>query len=87
MAQIALETLTTTWTEFSDIQTPEDDVVYWIQNRGANFLIACESSEEPTGEEGTFVEPYETLKYVKGSKTLYLRASSGTCTINVASGE
>lgn len=44
MAQIALENLTTTWVEFSDIETPTPDTEYWIQNRGADFLLACEGS-------------------------------------------
>lgn len=87
MAQIALENLTTTWVEFSDIETPTPDTEYWIQNRGADFLLACEGSAEPTTDEGICVKPYETLKYVKGTENLYLRAYRTTCTINVSSGE
>ena len=82
MSQIASLSLNTTWKPFSEIITPEDDVNYYIQNRGSDFLIACEG--DPQSDEGIFVKPYELLKYKKGSQSLYLRASSSNCTINVS---
>lgn len=84
MAQEAFESLTNEWTALSDIITVADDTTYYIQNRGPDVLIACESSSEPTSDEGTVVLPYFVAKYEKGDD-VYLRASSGKCSVNISS--
>lgn len=82
--QISLVQLTHEWKPFSDIVTPEDDAVYYIQNRGADTLVALESSSEPSETDaGSMVLPYKECKYVKGSQDLYLRAFNEGCEINV----
>ena len=83
MAQVGFEHLTEDWTPFTDIETPVDDQLYFIQNRGPGLLLAQESAAEPTTEDGVIVEPYKVLKYIKGTDTLYLRAFKGVCSVNV----
>ena len=85
MAQIGLQNLTTEWTAFTDITTPDADTNYYIQNRGPDILLAVESSAEPTTVDGVLVQPYKTLNYKKGTQTLYLRAYASNCAINVSS--
>lgn len=88
MAQEAFEKgLTTEWTPLSDILTVDADTTYYIQNRGADVLIVCDSSSEPTDAEGILVLPYCTAKYKKASGDLYLRAFATTCSINITSEE
>lgn len=84
--QVSLETLTTTWTAFSDITTVDADTIYYFQNRGPQQLLALESASEPSDtNEGVLVGPFETLKYKKGADDLYLRALSGTVSVNISS--
>ena len=85
MAQVSLNTLTNKWVAFTTITTPADDTNYYIQNRGSDFLVAAESASEPTDAIGVMVKPFETLVYKKGTNTLYLRAYTTVCTINVSS--
>lgn len=87
MAQIDLVTLTTEWTPFTDITTP-DTSTYYIQNRGSDFLLALESASTPSStDDGVIVPPYECLTYVAGTDTLYLRSYGSTCSINVTKAE
>lgn len=85
MAQIDFENLTTDWVAFTDITTPADDTDYFIQNRGPDNLLAVESASEPSSLDGVLVQPYKTLVYKKGTDTLYLRAYSSNCAINISS--
>ena len=85
MAQEAFESLTSEWTALSDIITVGADTNYYIQNRGADILLAVESASEPTTLDGVLVKPYQTLNYKKGTGDLYLRAYSSNCAINVSS--
>ena len=82
MTQKASQTLSTTWVAITDIITPEDDKNYFIQNRGPDMVIAVESAATPTTEAGICIPSYKTLKYVKGTDTLYLK-SYRTSEINI----
>lgn len=83
MSQIGLKKLKKSWVAFSTITQPVSDTLYYIQNRGADYLVACEAISEPTTQEGIFVPPKKILKYKVGNQNLYLR-STGSCTINVS---
>lgn len=86
MAQVGIKKLTTEWTAFTDITTPEDDVEYFIQNRGPDRLLAVESTEAPTTLAGTLIYPTpqdKGAKYKKGNNPLWLRSFSTNCSINV----
>lgn len=85
MAQEAFESLTSDWTVVSDIITVDADTTYYIQNRGADILLAVESSAEPTTLDGVLVKPYDVLKYKKGTDDLYVKAYTSTCSINITS--
>ena len=86
MTQEAFEKgLTDEWTEISDIITVDADKTYYIQNRGADLLVACESASTPLDGGGILVRPYRILKYKKGTGNLYLRAFTNTCSINISS--
>ena len=85
MAQVTKATLTTDWTALSDVMTVEENVSYYIQNRSPYNIIACESSSEPTTEEGILVLPYRVLFYEKGTQNLYLRTLENTALINISS--
>lgn len=84
MAQISLQNLTTEWVAFSSITAVDANATYYIQNRGADYLVACEGSSEPITQEGVFVPPSKILKYKKGNQNLYLRASTKGCSINIS---
>lgn len=87
MSQIDTVSLTTEWTAFTDITTP-DSSTYYIQNRGSDYLLALESASEPsTTTDGVVVPPYKVLSYVAGTDTLYLRAYGSSCSINVTKAE
>lgn len=73
------------WIKFSTITTPQNDVNYYIQNRGNGNLLACESSLEPTNEDGIVVRPHEVLKYKKGAQDLYLKSISFPVLSNLGS--
>jgi hypothetical protein len=83
--QIDLVQLTNEWTPFTDITTPETNVKYEIQNRGADPVIALESATIPTSDitDGTVIYPTKNAIYTKGSQTLYLKAFFSSSTINV----
>ena len=87
MAQVEFEALTTEWTALSDIITVSADATYYIQNRGADTLVALESSTEPTADnqEGFMCQPYKVIEYKKGTQDLYLRAFNKSCAINITS--
>lgn len=86
MAQITTYELTEDWVDFEDVidGTAESEKLYYIQNRGNDYLIACEGIEEPTTEAGVIVPPRSVLKYVVGSQALYLKSKNGVCLINVS---
>lgn len=83
MAQVNFSNLTTEWVAFTDITTPADDTDYYLQNRGADIMLAVESAETPTTMAGMLVKPYEVLKYKKGNNPLWLRAYTSSCSVNV----
>lgn len=88
MAQEKFEKgLTTEWVSLSDIITVDASTTYYIQNRGANVLIAVEPDSEPSDDDtdGVLVQPYKILKYKKGTNDLYLRAFANMCSINISS--
>ena len=86
MAQIKMFTLTEEWAEFGEIieGTPESGKLYYIQNRGNDYFIACEGAGEPTTDAGLVIPPRSVLKYEVGSQNLYLKAKNGNCAINVS---
>lgn len=86
MAQIKFFTLTEEWSEFGDIieDTPQNNKLYYIQNRGNDCFIACEGDSEPENEYGIIVPPRSVVKYEVGDQNLYLKAKSGICAINVS---
>ena len=83
MANKNFSILSTTWVAITDLITPEDDKNYFIQNRGPFMVIAVESASTPTTDAGIVVPAYKTLKYVKGTNTLYLK-SYGTSYVNIS---
>ena len=85
MAQEGLSELSGEWVALSDIITVDDDGTYYIQNRGSDILLAQESASEPTDSNGVLVKPFEVLKYQKGTGSLYLKAYTEVCTINITS--
>lgn len=85
MAQVAFEQLTNEWVALSDIITVDSSKTYYVQNRGADVLLAVESANEPTSLDGVLVKPYEVLKYQQGQDTLYMRAYNSGCSINITS--
>lgn len=85
MAQEDFEELTNTWKALSDIITVDADTTYYIQNRGSDMLLACEGAAEPTDSVGILVKPFGALKYKKGTDTLYVRAYTTSCFINISS--
>lgn len=85
MAQEGLAELTKAWSALSDIITVDADKTYYIQNRGSDMLLACEGATEPTDADGVLVRPFEVLKYKKGTGSLYVKAYTATCSINISS--
>lgn len=75
--------ITTSWVAITDLITPEDGKVYYIQNRGPFVVKALESASAPTTEAGICIPAYKVLKYVKGTDTLYLK-SYGISEINIS---
>lgn len=86
MTDISLENLTTTWVDLDTKCSLQTDGEYLIQNRGADFCLAHVATTAPqAGDvEGVLVPNLMQIHYKKGSGTLYVRAYSGTCSINVA---
>lgn len=87
MSQVDFETLSDEWKALSDIISVDADTTYYLQNRGADTMIALESSSEPTAntQGGVVVLPYKTVTYKKGTQDLYLRAFSSSCAVNISS--
>jgi hypothetical protein len=85
--QETFQKLTSEWVALSDFITVDADKKYRIQNRGADVLIALESSSEPDADnyEGTNILPYFEAEYVKGEQDLYLRAYNVSCSVNITS--
>lgn len=89
MSQVEFEPLTNEWTALSDIITVSADAKYYIQNRGADVLVALEADSEPDADslDGTMILPYKVAEYKKGTQDLYLRAFNRSCAINITSEE
>lgn len=88
MAQVDFQGLTKEWTSFASIVgTVGATTQYQIQNRGADALVALESSSEPTADTqaGVMVLPNNIVVYKKGTQDLYLRAFNSSCSVNVTS--
>lgn len=85
MAQEDFTALTNEWTAFSSLVTVDASATYKIQNRGADPLVALESSSIPAAnaQGGDIVLPYWTAYYKKGTQDLYLRAFNSGCSINI----
>jgi len=82
--QVAFETLTTDWIALSDIIDVEEDVKYFIQNRGPQPFLALESSSVPDSLAGNIVYSGDALVYSKGIQTLYIKAYNETTEINIS---
>ena len=87
MAQEAFEQLTNEWVALSDKITVDEDANYYIQNRGADILLAQEAGETPQADNvnGTLIKPYEQAKYKANGGDLYLRAYNSNCSVNITS--
>ena len=87
MAQEAFEQLKNEWVALSDKITVDEDANYYIQNRGADILLAQEAGEAPTADNlnGTLIKPYEQAKYKANGGDLYLRAYNSNCSVNITS--
>lgn len=87
MAQEAFEQLTNEWVALSDKITVDEEANYYIQNRGADILLAQEAGEAPTADNvnGTLIKPYEQAKYKANGGDLYLRAYNSNCSVNITS--
>ena len=87
MAQEAFEQLTSEWVALSDKITVDEDANYYIQNRGADILLAQEAGEAPQADNvnGTLIKPYEQAKYKANGGDLYLRAYNSNCSVNITS--
>lgn len=83
------QSITTEWVDINDIITVEDDVNYYIQNRGPATLIGQESATKPEddNQEGILITPYKIAQYKKGTNNLYLRSFDRECSINITSEE
>ena len=71
----------------SDKITVDEDANYYIQNRGADILLAQEAGEAPQADNvnGTLIKPYEVAKYKANGGDLYLRAYNSNCSVNITS--
>lgn len=89
MADIALETLTTTWVDLDTKDSLVADKDYLIQNRGADFCLAYVGSSVPQAGDidGVIIAPMIQVHYKKGTGTLYVRAYNSSCSINVSEAE
>ena len=87
MAQEAFEQLKNEWVALSDKITVDEDANYYIQNRGADILLAQEAGETPQADNlnGTLIKPYEQAKYKANGGDLYLRAYNSNCSVNITS--
>lgn len=77
------------WTLLSDEITIDSDKYYFIQNRGADVLVALESDSLPDegSEDGVMILPYTQAIYKKDTQNLYLRAFNNNCLVNITSAE
>lgn len=77
--------ITKEWVALSDIiNNVEENVIYRIQNRGPDKLIALEANSLPDeSQEGDLVVPMKQGIYEKGSQNLYFRAFENMCAINI----
>lgn len=83
MSQVGYDTVGSEWVDASTIGTLNSGDSYIIQNRGAGMLLALESANEPTADAGMELLPYSTLKYTASSDKLWLKATVGSCKVNI----
>ena len=81
MANIYFGVVPTEWTDASTLGTISSDC--YVQNRGNGDLLAVQSSSEPTGQEGTYVEPKKVIKVTAGD-TLWLKSVGVECNVNIS---
>lgn len=89
MANIAVEDLTTTWVDLDTKDSLQADGEYLIQNRGSDFCLAYVGASAPQAGDidGVLIPNLMQVHYKKGIGTLYVRAYSGTCSINISEAE
>lgn len=86
MAQVGFEKgLTTEWVRLADEYTFTAGKTYYIQNRGADYLLTLEPDSAPSENDdgGDMWKPYERLTYEVGTNDLYVRAFNSNCSINI----
>lgn len=83
--QEKFQALTNEWVALSSLITVDSSADYRIQNRGADVLVALESTGAPSedNEDGTLIPPLAQAFYKKGDQDLYLRAFNRSCSINI----
>lgn len=89
MANVALDVLTTDWKDVTTEYGLTSGKDYLIQNRGTDFCLALDSSTAPQeGDvDGVLIPNLMQAHYKAGSGNLYVRAYSGTCSINISEAE
>lgn len=82
MAQVEVKNLTSSWVALGS----SSGTTYRIQNRGKDYVIAQEADSAPAASNtaGIIVQPFKTVVYEQGTGDLYLRAFSGTASVNVS---
>lgn len=88
MSQLNYLELGTDWVCFEDLATVQEDIYYYIQNRGTNAFLACESDGTPTTNAGVVVDSHKICVYKvsKGSnEKLYFKSLMGSTYINISS--
>lgn len=83
MADIYNGVVTAQWVDASTLATFGDGD-YLIQNQGSDFLVAAVADSAPEGTEGTLIPNLMQAHYKVGDGSLYLRAFSGQCLINIS---
>ena len=84
MADIYNGRLTNQWVDASTLATFTEGNDYLIQNQGSDFLVAAVAASEPNDNEGTIVPNLMQAHYKADSNTLYLKAFSRECVINIS---
>lgn len=89
MANVTLDALTTEWVDATTEYSLTSGKDYLIQNRGADFCLALDSATAPQAEDvdGVLIPNLMQAHYKAGSGNLYVRAYSGTCSINISEAE
>jgi hypothetical protein len=90
MANVTLKILTTEWVDATTEYGLTSGKDYLIQNRGgADFCLALDSVTAPQEDDvdGVLIPSLMQAHYKAGSGNLYVRAYSGTCSINISEAE